>query len=256
LGLLGLILALAQPQRTVAVPDSRAAVILTTDQSSSMAATDVRPSRLAAARRAARRFLADVPKEVKVGSVGYDDRVRGIESPRTERAPVRAAIDALAAAGGTATGEALAASLRSLERTRGPRGRYPAAIVLLSDGFSTSGRDPFDVAREARRKGVRIYTVSLGTPQGTIEVPTRRGGTVTRRVPPDSASLREISRITRARAYRVGDEVRLDAVYRGLGKRVGTRKVERQVTSAFAGGALLFLAAGAGMSLAFFGRLP
>jgi Ca-activated chloride channel family protein len=256
LALLGLTLALAQPERTVAVPDGRAAVMLTTDQSSSMAATDVRPSRLAAARRAGRRFLADVPREVKVGSVGFDDRVRGIESPRTQRAPVREAIDALAAGGGTATGEALAASLRSLERARGPRGKYPAAIVLLSDGFSTSGRDPIEAAREARRKGVRIYTVSLGTDRGTIQVPRRTGGTITRSVPPDSASLREIARITRGRAYRAGDEVKLDAVYRGLGDRVGTRKVKRQVTSAFAGGALLLLAAGGAMSLGLFGRLP
>jgi len=256
LALLGLTLALAQPERTVAVPDGRAAVMLTTDQSSSMAATDVRPSRLAAARRAGRRFLADVPREVKVGSVGFDDRVRGIESPRTQRAPVREAIDALAAGGGTATGEALAASLRSLERARGPRGKYPAAILLLSDGFSTSGRDPIEAAREARRKGVRIYTVSLGTDRGTIQVPRRTGGTITRSVPPDSASLREIARITRGRAYRAGDEVKLDAVYRGLGDRVGTRKVKRQVTSAFAGGALLLVAAGGAMSLGLFGRLP
>ncbi|MGI8749563.1 MAG: VWA domain-containing protein [Thermoleophilaceae bacterium] len=256
LALAGLVVALAQPQKTVAVPDGRAAVMLTTDQSSSMAATDVRPSRLAAARKAARRFLKDVPGEVKVGSVGFDDRVRQIESPRTARAPVRRAIDALAAGGGTATGEAIAASLRSLGRARGPRGRYPAAIVLLSDGFSTSGRDPIEAAREARRKGVRIYTVSVGTERGTIEVPRRRGGTITRRVPPDSASLREIARVTRARAYRAGDEVKLDAVYRDLGDRVDTRKEKRQVTSAFAGGALLLLGAGGAMSLAFFGRLP
>jgi Ca-activated chloride channel family protein len=229
--------------------------MLTTDQSSSMAATDVRPSRLAAARKAARRFLADVPKEVKVGSVGYDDRVRRIESPRTARAPVREAIDAMAAGGGTATGEALAASLRSLQRGRGPKGRYPAAVVLLSDGFSTAGRDPFEVARLARRRGIRIYTVSLGTPEGTIQVSTRRG-TVTHRVPPDSASLREISRITRGIAYRAGDRVKLGAVYRELGDRVGTRHEKRQITSAFAGGALLLLGAGGLMSLGFFGRLP
>jgi Ca-activated chloride channel homolog len=255
LALAVLALALAEPRTTVAVPDGRAAVMLTTDESASMAATDVRPSRLGAARRAARAFLADVPKEVKVGSLGYDDRVRRIESPRTARAPVRDAIDAMAAGGGTATGEALAASLRSLQRARGPKGRYPAAVVLLSDGFSTSGRDPFEVARLARRRGIRVYTVSLGTPEGTIQVSTRRG-TVTHRVPPDTASLREISRITKARSYRVGDRVKLDEVYRELGDRVGTRHEKRQVTAAFAGGALLLLGAGGLMSLGFFGRLP
>ena len=169
---------------------------------------------------------------------------------------MRESIDALAAEGGTATGEAIAASLRSLERARGPRGKNPAAIILLSDGFSTSGRDPLEAAREARRKGVRVYTVSLGTPTGTIDV-ERRDGTVSRReVPPDSQSLREIARVTKGQAYRAGDEIKLEEVYDQLGEEVATRKEKRQVTSAFAGGALLLLGAGGLMSLRFFGRLP
>jgi Ca-activated chloride channel family protein len=221
-----------------------------------MRATDVRPSRIAAVRSAARRFLADVPSEVKVGSVAVNDRVTRIESPRIARGPVRESIDGLGAEGGTATGEALAASLRSLKRARGPKGRYPAAIVLLSDGVSTSGREPLDVARQARRQGVRVYTVSLGTAGGTIQVERADGSSVTRPVPPDSAALREIARVTRARAYRAGDKVRLDEVYRELGDRVGTKKEKRQVTSAFAGGALLLLGVGALSSLRFFGRLP
>jgi Ca-activated chloride channel family protein len=238
------------------VPDGRAAVVLATDRSASMRATDVRPSRITAVRRAAKGFLDDVPKQVKVGSVAFNDRVTRIESPRLRRGAVRESIDALAAEGGTATGEAIAASMRSLERARGPKGKNPAAIILLSDGFSTSGRDPLAAARAARRKGVRVYTVSLGTATGTIDV-ERRDGTVRRReVPPDSASLREIARITKGRAYRAGDRIRLEEVYDHLGDEVGTRKEQRQITSAFAGGALLLLAAGGLMSLRFFGRLP
>ena len=177
LALIALALAFARPERTVAVPDGRAAVVLATDRSSSMRASDVRPSRITAVRRAATGFLDDVPREVKVGSVAFNDRVTRIETPRLARTAVRESVDALAAEGGTATGEAIAASLRSLERARGPKGKNPAAIILLSDGFSTSGRDPLEAAREARRKGVRVYTVSLGTPTGTIDV-ERRDGTV------------------------------------------------------------------------------
>ena len=256
LALIALALAFARPERTVAVPDGRAAVVLATDRSASMRATDVRPSRITAVRRAAKGFLDDVPKEVKVGSVTFNDRVTRIETPRLRRGAVRESVDALAAEGGTATGEAIAASMRSLERARGPRGKNPAAIILLSDGFSTSGRDPLAAAREARRKGIRVYTVSLGTPTGTIDV-ERRDGTVRRsEVPPDSASLREIARITKGRAYRAGDQIKLEEVYDRLGDQVGTRKEKRQVTSAFAGGALLLLGAGGLMSLRFFGRLP
>ena len=256
LALIALALAFARPERTVAVPDGRAAVVLATDRSSSMRADDVRPSRITAVRRAAKGFLDDVPAEVKVGSVAFNDRVTRIESPRLRRGAVRESIDGLAAEGGTATGEAIAASLRSLERARGPKGKNPAAVILLSDGFSTSGRDPLEAARQARRKGVRVYTVSLGTAAGTIDV-ERRDGTVRRReVPPDTASLRQIAQVTKARAYRAGDRIRLEEVYDQLGEEVGTRKEKRQVTSAFAGGALLLLGAGGLMSLRFFGRLP
>lgn len=251
-----LVVAFARPERTVAVPDGRAAVMLVTDKSASMRATDVRPERITAIRRAARRFLDDVPDEVKVGSVAFDSRVRRIEAPRIQRAAVRESIDALEASGGTATGDALEASMRSLERTRGPRGRNPAALVLLSDGFSTSGADPIAVARKLKRRGIRVYTVALGTQAGTIEVERADGSTSTRDVPPDRSSLREIASITGGRAYSVGDRVKLEEIYGRLGKEVGTRDVKRQVTAAFAGAALLLVGAGALTSLRLFGRLP
>ncbi|MGI8844842.1 MAG: VWA domain-containing protein [Thermoleophilaceae bacterium] len=251
-----LVVAFARPERTVAVPDGRAAVMLVTDKSASMRATDVRPERITAIRRAARRFLDDVPDEVKVGSVAFDSRVRRIEAPRIQRAAVRESIDALEASGGTATGDALEASMRSLERARGPRGRNPAALVLLSDGFSTSGADPIAVARKLKRRGIRVYTVALGTQAGTIEVERADGSTSTRDVPPDRSSLREIASITGGRAYSVGDRVKLEEIYGRLGKEVGTRDVKRQVTAAFAGAALLLVGAGALTSLRLFGRLP
>ena len=175
IALAGLALALARPEITVAVPDERASIVLTTDVSGSMQATDVPPSRLVAAREAGLEFLDGVPREVRVGAVIFNHAVQTTEPPATDRAPVRAALEQLHSSGGTATGDALATSL-GLVRETGTRGRpAPAAIVLLSDGASTHGRDPLPLADEAARLKVPIYTVALGTDSGTIEVDTPNG---------------------------------------------------------------------------------
>ena len=258
LALTVLALALARPEATVAVPDGRASVMLATDMSASMRATDVEPSRLGAARRAAGRFLDSVPDEVRVGSVVFNDRIRGVRAPTLERAEVRDEIEGLRAAGGTAAGDAIATSVRSIERVRARGGgsrRSPAAIVLLSDGFTTSGRDPVAAAREARRKGVRVYTVALGTAAGEIEVQTPRGPE-RRSVPPDRASLRRMAEVGDGRFFAAGDDVELDAVYEQLGDSLGTRDEKREITAGFAAGAVLLLGAGGLMSLRWLGRLP
>ncbi len=263
LALAALALALARPEATVAVPDRGVAIMLATDRSVSMSATDVEPSRLDAARTAAEDFLEAVPEEAEVGLVTYNDRVRAIETPSTDRTEVRRSLAGLEPGGGTATGDALAAALAALDRARGGEGdpsqdggRAPAAIVLLSDGFSTLGRDPLAAARAAERRGVRVHTVALGTEEGTIERPTRAGGTVTRRVPPDTESLERIASVTGGRAFAAADELELDAVYQELGERLGTKEERREVTSAFAGGAGLLVLLGGAMSLHWFGRLP
>lgn len=257
--LIALTLALARPEATVAVPDGRAATMLVTDKSASMAATDVAPSRLGAAKRAAGDFLDEVPDEVKVGSVAYNNHIRGIESPTDDREVVRAAIARLRPGGGTATGDALSAAVRTLERVRGTargaRERSPAAIVLLSDGFSTHGRSPLDAAEEAKERGVRVYTVALGTDEGQIEVPTGAGLEV-RPVPPDPDSLEQIASLTGGRAFAAADQLALGAVYEELVERVGTKEEKREITAGFAAGAALLLAAGGLMSLRWFGRLP
>ena len=169
---------------------------------------------------------------------------------------MRESIDALAAEGGTATGEAIAASLRSLERARGPRGKNPAAIILLSDGFSTSGRDPLEAAREARRKGIRVYTVSLGTPPARSRSNAATAPSASARSHPTPRPCARSPASPRAAptAPATGSSSRRSTSE--LGDQVGTRKEKRQVTSAFAGGALLLLGAGGLMSLRFFGRLP
>ncbi len=257
LALAAVAIALARPEATVAVAEERAAVVLTTDISGSMEATDVNPSRMAAVRRAARDFLDSAPKELRVGAVAFNHAVRAIEPPRAEREDTRALVDGLTPSGGTATGEGLAAAVGMLSRAGArDRRRPPAAIILLSDGTSTHGRDPIDVAREAARRKIPIYTVALGTDAGTIEVRRPNGETVTRAVPPDRVAMRRIATISGARTFsaEAGDE--LATVYERLGSQVATREEKREVTVAFVGGAAALLLLGGAMSLRWFGRLP
>jgi Ca-activated chloride channel family protein len=257
LALAAVAFALARPEATVAVPEERAAVILATDISGSMEATDVQPSRVAAVRRAARDFLDQAPEELRVGAVAFNHTVRAIEPPRAEREDTRALVDGLTPSGGTATGEGLAAAVGLLSR-QGARDRQrpPAAIILLSDGTSTHGRDPIGVAREAARLRIPIYTVALGTDAGTIEVERRDGSTATRDVPPDRVAMRRIATISGARTFNAAGEDELATVYERLGSQVATREEKREVTAAFVGGAAALLLLGGAMSLRWFGRLP
>jgi Ca-activated chloride channel family protein len=250
-------IALARPEATVAVPEERAAVVLVTDISGSMEARDVEPSRVAAVRSAALRFLDRTPARLRVGAVTFNHSVQAIEPPRVERDEVRSLLERLRPSGGTATGKALAASLALLERGQGKRReRAPGAVILLSDGASTHGRDPLPVARRAARLHIPVYTVALGTGSGTIQVERADGESVTRQVPPDRETMRRIATVSGGRTFAAdaGDE--LATVYERLGSRVATREERRQVTAAFAGGAAALLLLGGALSLRWFGRIP
>ncbi|HYF26450.1 MAG TPA: VWA domain-containing protein [Baekduia sp.] len=238
-GVAALAVALARPQATVRVPVEQASVLLVTDTSGSMLAEDVAPSRLAAAQRAARDFLDEVPDAVKVGTVSFADTASLSQAPTTDHDAVRSAVGGLAAQGGTATGEALDTALDAL-RPGGTAAGPPAAVVLLSDGATTVGRDPAQVAATARRLGVPVHTVALGTPGGTV--PDPRGGVL--RVPPDPESLTRIAGASGGRAFSAADADGLRAVYRELGSRLGTEPQEREITVAFTGAGLLLVAGG------------
>jgi Ca-activated chloride channel family protein len=253
-----LILAAARPQKTVAVPVERASIMLVTDVSGSMQATDVKPTRLVAARAAAKRFVDKVPKTVNVGVMALSSKPRVLASPTRDRAAINQALDQLAARGGTGTGEAIQAATNILRRQPGVRGkRAPSAIVLLSDGAATGKIDPVQAAQAARRLKIPIYTVALGTPEGTITVPRpgNAGGTETRRVPPDPQSLAEVARASGGKSFTAADASGLADVYKNLGSLLGTKNEKRQITAGFAGGALVLLLLGAVMSLRWFGRL-
>jgi Ca-activated chloride channel family protein len=144
-----------------------------------------------------------------------------------------------------------------LERRDARDGRRPpAAVILLSDGASTHGRDPIPVARQAARARIPIYTVALGTDGGTIQVERADGSSVTRSVPPDRDAMRRIASISAARSFDAdaGDE--LATVYERLGSQVATREEQREITAGFVGGAAALLLVGGALSLRWFGRLP
>jgi Ca-activated chloride channel family protein len=250
LALVALAVALARPHATVAVPVERASVVLVTDASRSMLATDVEPSRMDAARGAAEAFLDGVPEELRVGAVAFSTTPRSAVAPSHDRERVRAHLASLNADGGTATGDGLAEALRLLESD--DKRRPPAAVVLLSDGETTTGRDPVAVARQARAADVPIYTVALGTADGTIT--DSNGGTLP--VPPDPETMVEIADASGGESFDVEDADQLDAVYERLGSQLATRPERREITAGFAAGGMALLLAAAGLSLRAGGRLP
>jgi Ca-activated chloride channel family protein len=262
LALAALLIAVARPQRTVAAERREANVILVTDTSGSMLATDVRPNRLAAAQAAARTFIRKVPDGFRIGRVTISNSAQQVVEPTTDHARVTAAVDALKVQGATAMGDALQLAINSA-RVPVPDGlggarRLPAAIVLLSDGASTRGADPIDVVQKNKKYRIPIYTVALGTQSGVLEHRDPATGAVksTEPVPPDSLTLQDIARDTGGQFFAAPDARKLQAVYANLSTRLAKTKEKRQVTSAFAGGALVLLLAGAGLGIARGGRLP
>jgi Ca-activated chloride channel homolog len=239
--LTALLVALAKPQATVAVPTEQARVMIVTDRSGSMLAQDIAPNRLAAAKKAAGTFLDAVPDEVRVGAIAFNQKAEVLQSPTRDHDAVREALRAVTAAGTTATGDAITTALRTIT------GKAPAAIVLLSDGKSVRGRDPIAAARDARARRIPIYTVALGTANGTID-----GGQA---VPPDPGTLARIAQLTGGRSFTAKDVKSLDQVYERLGSRVATEKRKLEVTNLFAGGALALMVLSALSSIRFLGRL-
>lgn len=256
LAIAGLVVAAARPQTTIAVPVEKASIMLATDTSGSMQATDVKPSRLVAVQRAAVAFSRRVPKRVNVGVMQFGGRAAVLQSPTTDREAVRTAVARLAPRGGTAMGDAIVTALRALKKPADITGkRPPAALLLISDGASTRGVDPIAAAQQARRAKIPVYTVALGTAAGTITVKKADGSTETRRVPPDPSTLRQVARASGGQFFTAADAKGLDAIYKKLGSQLGRKQQKHEISSSFAGGALLLLLLGAGTSLRLFGRL-
>jgi Ca-activated chloride channel family protein len=255
-----LLVALARPERTVAAKREEATVVMVTDTSGSMLAKDVRPNRLTAAREAALTLTKQVPEDFRLGLIKFGSQAEQVVEPTTDRGRMELALRQLDVAGGTAMGDGLKLGLEAAE-TPIPDGlggtrKLPTAIVLLSDGANTRGEDPIDIAQQAKKAKIRIYTVALGTPDGTLDTKRPDGSTRSQKVPPDTLTLREIARDTGGRYFSAPDADQLEAVYSGLATRFATVNEKQEMTASFAGFGLVLLLGGLSISLLRGGRLP
>ncbi len=247
-----LALALARPRVSYSAPVDQASVMLVTDHSGSMAATDVQPTRLAAAELAANTFIDQLPSNVLVGAVAFSDSPDAVQAPVSNHAAARTIINGQTANGATATGDALQLALQLL---RGADKKHPpSAIVLLSDGAANAGVDVATVAREAAQDKIPIDTVALGTPNGVLPSPAPFAPATA--VPPDPQLMQEIAQLSGGRSFNAQTADELSSIYKQLGHQLGSATRKRDVTAAFAIGGLAFLLLGAAGSTRWSGRLP
>jgi Ca-activated chloride channel family protein len=258
--LAALIVAMARPQAVVAVPRDDATVVLTMDSSASMTATDVAPSRLDAAKSAASSFLDKLPNRFRVGLVSFSSTVQVLEEPTDDRGAVRSSVDSLEGDVGTALGDAIVTSVGLApdpkEAGNVSGGKPLFAVLLLSDGANTTGSEPLNILDQAKEAGVPVYTIALGTDEGTVDITNDLGMTETLAVPPDRETLRRVAQETGGKYFEAPTEADLKAVYEQIGSQVSWKDEKRELTAAFAAGGAVFLLLGAGLSALWFGRIP
>lgn len=221
-----LTIAMAGPTHDVRIPRNRAVVMLTVDVSQSMRATDVEPSRLAAAQEAAKQFADQLTPGINLGLIAYAGTATVLVSPTTNREATKAAIDKLQLADRTATGEAIFTSLQAIATVGavigGGDAPPPARIVLMSDGKETVPSNPdnpkgaYTAARTAKDQGVPISTVSFGTPYGYVEINNQR-----QPVPVDDEMLKKIADLSGGNAYTASSLQQLKEVFTSLQEQIG-----------------------------------
>jgi Ca-activated chloride channel family protein len=263
--------ALARPRASISVAANRATVVLLVDVSGSMRASDVKPTRLLAAAHAMSLFAAKVPKKVKIGLISFSTGPDVLVPPTTDRALLQEGIELLEPEGGTAIGDGLGVAVQVVRSAvgdvkKGKDGKIPGAIVLLSDGAQTRGDlTPLQGADRAKRAGIRVFTVALGTNHGTLGGGTLGGGAFGGGlfggsgrfvVRPDPVTLAAVARDTDGATFRAQSADKVEQVYKRLGRSIARHPVEREVTSWFAGAAALLLLGSLGASRAMGGRLP
>jgi Ca-activated chloride channel homolog len=262
--------ALARPKAPVSVPASRATVVLLVDVSGSMRAADVKPTRLGAAQSAMGTFADRVPKGVKIGLVSFSTGPDLLVIPTTDRTILHEGIDLLAPEAGTAIGDGLGLAVQTVKTSVGdaPRskdGKIPGAIVLLSDGAQTRGElTPLQGAALARNAGIRVFTVALGTNNGTLDPGAfgfglgGGGQGFSRRFPvrPDPVTLAAVARETDGKTFRAQSASKVEQIYKQLGGSIAHKAAKREVSSWFAGAAAMLLLLSLGTARLTGERLP
>lgn len=283
LAMAALLLAAARPVAVVTLPSNQQTIILAMDVSGSMRATDVQPNRLVAAQNAAKAFLQELPRHVKVGIVAFAGSAQVAQLPTVNREDLVTAIDRFQLQRATATGNAIVISLATLfpdqgieleslqggrDRSRGfsldaekkPKkeftpvapGSYPsAAIIMLTDGQRTTGVDPIEAAKMAADRGIRVYTVGIGTVDG--ETIGFEGWSM--RVRLDEETLKAIANKTSAEYFYAGTAQDLKKVYETLSSKLTVEKKETEISALFAMAAAVLVLVSAGLSLLWFNRI-
>ncbi len=283
LALAAMVLAAARPMAVITLPSNQQTIMLAMDVSGSMRATDVQPNRLVAAQNAAKSFLAELPRHVKVGIVAFAGSAQVAQLPTVNREDLVTAIDRFQLQRATATGNAIVMSLATLfpdagieleqlqagrDRPRGlsldqekkekkpftpvaPGSYTSAAIIMLTDGQRTTGVDPLEAAKLAADRGVRVYTVGIGTVDG--ETIGFEGWSM--RVRLDEETLKAIANKTNAEYFYAGTAENLKTVYNTLSSRLTVEKKETEVSGLLALAAAVLSLFSAGLSLLWFNRI-
>jgi Ca-activated chloride channel family protein len=274
-----MIAAIARPQATLTLPSQHELVVLAMDVSGSMRATDVEPNRLVAAQNAAKKFVNEQPENVRLAVVAFAGTATVAQAPTRNREDIIAAIDRFQLQRATAIGSAIIVSLSVIFPDDGydvasfmyaddpaKKGRKPGAkpykpappgsynnavIILLTDGQRTTGPDSIEAARLAAERGVRIYTVGVGTPDGKIV--GFEGWSMHVRL--DEETLKRVADVTRAEYYYAGTAVDLTKVYETLNSRLVFEKKKTEVTALFAAAAALIVLLASALSIAWFNRI-
>ena len=262
-------LALARPQTVLSLPRVEGTVLLVFDVSGSMAAEDLQPTRLDAAKAAARDFVLRQPPGVKIGVVAFSEGGLPVLAPTNEQGTILAAINRLTPQRGTSLANGMLMALNTIAQIEVPLSSVPdsatpladvfngkdlsyAVIVLLTDGENNMSPDPFEVAQAAADLGVRIHTIGIGSPTGVdLQV---EGFTVHTQL--DEATLKEISRLTGGNYFNAQNEEDLRGIYENIKPHMVIAKEEMEVTSIFAGIGILILLLGGAFSLLWFNRMP
>ena len=279
LALAALLFAASRPAALITLPSAQETIILAMDVSGSMRAADVLPSRIVAAQDAAKAFVADLPRNVKIAVVSFAGTAAVVQAPTLSRDDVNAAIDRFQLQRGTAIGSGIVLSLATifpeagidLSQITGARPMPPgpndkprpdftpvapgsyssAAIILLTDGQRTTGPDSLDAAKMAADRGVRIYTVGIGTKEG--ETIGFEGWSM--RVRLDEETLKAIAKLTSADYYYAGTAADLKKVYQGLSTRLIVEKKETEISALLAALGAVLVVLAAGLSVWWFGRV-
>jgi Ca-activated chloride channel family protein len=274
-----LLVATARPLAVVTLPSQQETIILAMDVSGSMRAADVHPNRLVASQEAAKAFIKDLPRSVRVGVVSFAGTAAVVQPPTQSREDIVAAIDRFQLQRGTAIGSGIVLSLATmfpddgidLSQITGARnmplgpgdkpkkdftpvqpGSYPSgAIIMLTDGQRTTGPDPMDAAKMAADRGVKVYSVGIGTKEG--ETIGFEGWSM--RVRLDEETLKNIANLTRAEYFYAGTADDLKKVYQSLSTRLVVEKKETEISGLFAAAAAALVLVAAGLSVAWFGRV-